>query len=119
MTFPLISVVIPAYNPAEYLAMTVKSVLNAFYQKFEIIVVDDASPDKTDEMMQQFDDSRIKYFVYEQNHQLPATRNMGSVISSPLPARLLSNNYSKKLSSTQTPDDMEGLVADIITKWRY
>ena len=95
MKFPLINVVIPAYNPAEYLAETVKSVLNEINQKFEIIVVDDASPDNTDELMQRFDDPRIKYIVHEQNQQLPATRNMGSVISSPLPARLLSNNYTK------------------------
>jgi len=73
MKFPLINVVIPAYNLAE----TVMSVMKEIHQKFEIIVVNDASPDNTDEMMQQFDDPRIKYFVHEQNRQLPATRNMG------------------------------------------
>ena len=77
MRSPLVSVVIPAYNQAEFLARTVQSVLDQTYQNFEIIVVNDASPDNTGDVMSQFTDRRIKYIVHEKNLYLPATRNTG------------------------------------------
>ena len=77
MSSPLVSVVIPSYNQAEFLPATIHSVLNQTYQNFEIIVVNDASPDNTDEVMKQFADPRIKYIVHETNRRLPAARNTG------------------------------------------
>ncbi len=77
MSPQLVSVVIPSYNQAEFLPATIHSVLNQTYQHFEIIVVNDASPDNTDEVMKQFTDPRIKYIVHESNQRLPATRNTG------------------------------------------
>lgn len=77
MNLPLVSVVIPAYNQAEFLVETIQSVLNQTYQNFEIIVVNDLSTDNTDEVMRQFTDPRIKYIVHEKNLRLPATRNTG------------------------------------------
>lgn len=77
MNSPLVSVVIPAYNQAEFLAETVQSVLNQTYQNFEIIVVSDASTDNTDDVMAQFADPRLTYIVHEKNLRLSATRNTG------------------------------------------
>lgn len=77
MPSPLVSVIIPAYNQAEFLPETLHSVLNQTYQNFEIIVVNDLSTDNTDEVMRQFTDPRIKYIVHEKNLRLPATRNTG------------------------------------------
>ena len=77
MNSPLVSVIIPAYNQAEFLAETVQSVLNQTYQKFEIIVVNDASTDNTNEVIRQFDDPRLKYIVHAENQRLSATRNTG------------------------------------------
>lgn len=77
MNSPLVSVVIPAYNQAEFLAETIQSVLNQTYQNFEIIVVSDASTDNTDEVMAQFTDPRLTYIVHEKNQRLSATRNTG------------------------------------------
>ena len=77
MNSPLVSVVIPAYNQAEFLLETIQSVLNQTYQHFEIIVVNDLSTDNTDDVMRQFTDPRIKYIVHEKNLRLPATRNTG------------------------------------------
>lgn len=42
-----VSVIIPAYNEQENVAATIQSVLNSEYDKFEIIIVDDGSTDKT------------------------------------------------------------------------
>ena len=77
MISPLVSVVIPAYNQAEFLAATIQSVLNQTYQNFEVIVVNDASTDNTEEVIGQFDDPRLKYIVHEENQRLSATRNTG------------------------------------------
>jgi len=77
MFFPLVSVVIPSYNQAKFLVTAIRSVLDQTYQNFEIIVVNDASPDNTDDVMKQFTDPRIKYIVHEKNQRLPAARNTG------------------------------------------
>jgi len=77
-----VSVVIPAYNQAEFLAAAVQSVLDQTYQDFELIVVNDASPDDTSQIMAKFRDVRIKYLVHEANRGLPAARNTGMRASS-------------------------------------
>lgn len=45
MTNPLVSVIIPNYNHARYLDERIQSVLNQTYQNFEVIILDDCSPD--------------------------------------------------------------------------
>lgn len=60
---PKISVIIPAYNRANLLPRTIKSVLDQTFKDFELIVIDDGSTDNTKEVVEQFvhDDGRIKY----------------------------------------------------------
>lgn len=77
MSSPLVSVVIPSFNQADFLADAIQSVLKQTYQNFEIIVVNDASPDHTEEVMNRFFDRRIQYIVHEKNLRLPAARNTG------------------------------------------
>lgn len=71
------SIIIPAYNNAEFLGEAIQSVLNQTYQNFEIMVVNDASPDNTPEVVSQFKDSRIKYIEHKKNLGLSAARNTG------------------------------------------
>jgi cellulose synthase/poly-beta-1,6-N-acetylglucosamine synthase-like glycosyltransferase/peptidoglycan/xylan/chitin deacetylase (PgdA/CDA1 family) len=44
---PLTSVIVPAYNEAEVLPKTVKSILRSYYKNIEVIIVDDGSKDDT------------------------------------------------------------------------
>ena len=70
-----VSVVIPAYNCARYVAEAVESVLNQSCRPLEIIVVDDGSKDNTTEILKTFED-RIVY-IYQENAGEPAARNTG------------------------------------------
>ncbi len=75
---PLVSVVIPAYNAAEFLAETLQSVLAQTYRHLEVIVVDDGSTDTTATIAQQFvtQDARVR-LVSQANAGVAAARNKG------------------------------------------
>jgi glycosyltransferase involved in cell wall biosynthesis len=72
-----VSVIIPAYNMANYLGEAVQGILDQTYQNLEVIIVNDASTDHTDQVMQQFDDPRIKYIIHPENRYAAAARNTG------------------------------------------
>jgi GT2 family glycosyltransferase len=74
---PEVSVIIPAYGNAAYLGGTIRSVLNQTYPDFELIVVNDASPDDTGQVIRQFEDSRLRYLIHPENRGLSAARNTG------------------------------------------
>src|ERR1051326_1608307 len=57
---PKVSVIIPTHNRAEFLRSAITSVLNQTFQNFEIVIVDDASKDHTQEIIAGFNDTRIK-----------------------------------------------------------
>ena len=56
---PAISVCIPTYNGAKFIAQTIESILNQTFTDFEVIVSDDGSSDETLEIVGSFNDSRI------------------------------------------------------------
>jgi glycosyltransferase involved in cell wall biosynthesis len=76
MTSPKVSVCIPVYNGEDYLSETIKSVLNQSFQDFEIVIVDNQSTDKTVNIIQSFNDSRIVFFQNETNIGLIGNWNM-------------------------------------------
>jgi glycosyltransferase involved in cell wall biosynthesis len=71
-----VSVIIPTYNAEKYIAKTIQSVLNQTYQDFEVLVIDDASPDRSVAVCRQFKDSRIRV-ISQANRGLPGARNTG------------------------------------------
>jgi glycosyltransferase involved in cell wall biosynthesis len=70
------SVIVPIYKVEKYITETISSVLNQTYQNFELIIVDDGSPDRSIEICQQFDDPRIK-IIRQNNQGVCAARNTG------------------------------------------
>jgi glycosyltransferase involved in cell wall biosynthesis len=74
---PKVSVVIPAYNYARFLADALRSVLGQTYKDIEVIIVDDGSKDNTGEVAKAFSgDPRVRY-VYQDNSGVSAARNNG------------------------------------------
>ena len=76
-----VSVIIPTYNRANLVEKAIKSVLNQTYQDFEIIVVDDASTDNTEEVIKNFSNKRIKYIKCKKNKGDSFARNTGIKIA--------------------------------------
>ncbi|TKW73208.1 MAG: glycosyltransferase, partial [Staphylococcus hominis] len=62
---PAVSVAISTYNRADFLRETILSVLNQTMQDFEIVIVDDGGSDHTKQVVDEFNDSRIKYYWQE------------------------------------------------------
>lgn len=65
---PLVSVLIPTYNYAQYLDEAIQSVLSQTYKNFELIIVDNRSTDNTDEVVKKYlADQRISYYKNDRN----------------------------------------------------
>lgn len=72
-----VTVIIPTYRRPVFLHNAIKSVLNQTFQDFEVIIVDDASNDRTSEVVKSFTDSRICYIHHETNKGGSVARNTG------------------------------------------
>lgn len=77
MNTPLVSVIIPTYNGADHLGDAIQSVLDQTYPNFELIVVNDASPDGTEQVVKRFDDPRLKYISHGINSGVGQARYTG------------------------------------------
>lgn len=74
---PLISILIPCYNSRKFINETINSVFAQTYQNFEIILVDDGSPDPIEDIYKVLNSPKIKYFLI--NNSGPAkARNFGA-----------------------------------------
>lgn len=74
--WPLVSVLMTAYNREQYIAEAIESVLASTYTKFELIIVDDYSTDNTVQIASSFlKDTRVRVYVNGSNLQQFANRN--------------------------------------------
>ncbi len=75
---PAISVIVPVYKVESYLRRCVDSILNQTFSDFELILVDDGSPDRCGEMCEEYagQDTRI-HVIHQKNGGLSAARNTG------------------------------------------
>ncbi len=86
-----ISVVMPAYNVEQYVVEAINSILNQSLCDFELIIINDGSTDKTRELIEQFNDSRIVLV----NNQ----KNLGLVKSLNLAFNLARGKYIARMDS--------------------
>ncbi len=71
------SVIIPAYNSEAYISQAIQSALDQTEKNIEVIVIDDASTDRTLEVAKSFTDKRVKIFVNKQNFGRSYSLNIG------------------------------------------
>lgn len=72
----LVSIIMPSYNTANYIAASIQSVLDQTYPNWELLLVDDCSTDDTDAVVAPFlSDARIRYLKNERNSGAAISRN--------------------------------------------
>lgn len=74
---PLVSVITPTFNSEDFILETVRSVQNQTFQNWELIVIDDASSDRTVELVQTIQDDRIQLIQLDVNSGAAVARNRG------------------------------------------
>ncbi|HKW67399.1 MAG TPA: glycosyltransferase family A protein [Terriglobales bacterium] len=77
-TTPTVTVIMPAQNEERYIGAAIESVLGQTYDRWELVVVDDHSTDRTAEIVRSFNDSRIR--LYQKSTEPPGralSRNIG------------------------------------------
>lgn len=90
----LISIVLPVWNGEKYLEKAINSILYQTYKNFELIIVNDASTDNTNKIIENYvkKDKRIIYIKNDKNKKLPTSLNIGF-------------SYAKGTYYTWTSDD--------------
>jgi len=73
---PHVSIILPVYNVEKFIRQSILSVLQQTFVDFELLVIDDGSPDGSINIVRQIDDSRINIFQKE-NGGLSDARNYG------------------------------------------
>ena len=78
MSQALVSIIVPCYQQAQYLKSSLKSVLEQNYNYWECLIVNDGSPDDTEQVASKWllKDQRFKY-IYQDNKGLSGARNTG------------------------------------------
>ena len=78
MNSPLITVIVPVYNVERYLPRCIESILRQTYTNFELILVDDGTPDRSGIICDRYaeKDSRIKV-IHKENGGVSTARNVG------------------------------------------
>ena len=73
----LVSIITPLYNSARFIEETIKSVQQQTYPNWELVIVDDASSDRSVEIVQKLasNDGRIRLFTEEKNKGAAYCRN--------------------------------------------
>ncbi len=74
---PQVTVLMPVYNGEKYLAEAIESILTQTYTDFELLIINDGSRDRSVEIIQSYDDRRIRLVNNEHNLGLVKTLNKG------------------------------------------
>jgi glycosyltransferase involved in cell wall biosynthesis len=73
---PKISILMALFNAESYVAQSIGTCLDQTYWNWELLIVDDCSSDKSTEVVESFNDSRIKLFSLDANSGPAAARNL-------------------------------------------
>ena len=76
---PKISVVVPVYGGEKYLGACIESILGQTFEDFELLLLDDGSPDRSGEICDEYarKDGRVRV-IHKKNEGINATRKRGA-----------------------------------------
>ena len=115
----ILSVIIPAYNHERFIGPAIESVLKQTHSNLELIVIDDGSTDKTGEIIQSYDDPRLKYY-HQENQDAYNTINRGLELAQGECIAILNsddiytNDRLAKLLTAQQKSNAACLFTDVI-----
>ncbi len=78
----LVSIILPVYNADKYLHECIESLLKQTHSRLELVIINDGSTDKSEDVILSFEDPRIIYFRNESNLKLIRTLNLGLTLAS-------------------------------------
>ena len=102
---PKVSIIMPVYNVEKYIHASINSVLNQTYKDYELILVDDGSPDACPQICDNYSDKyRYIHTIHKKNGGLSSARNAG--------VEMASGEYILFLDSDDTilPETLEKVV---------
>lgn len=114
----LVSVMMPAYNAEAYIGQAIESVLDQSYRRWELIVIDDGSTDRTGEIASRYGDPRIRVIRQENQGEAAARntalKNMQGEFVAFLDADdlYLPDHLESLVGYLQTHDQADGVYAD-------
>lgn len=117
----VVSIIIPAYNAEKYISDTIDSVLKQTYTSWELIIVNDGSKDKTEEIIRTFlTNPNIRYFS-QSNSGVSVARNIGIAQSKGNYIAFLDSddiwlpdNLEKKMNLLEHNPDIDWVFSDIL-----
>ncbi len=72
---PFLTIILPTYNRAKLIKRSIDSILSQDFKDFELLIIDDGSTDHTPELLQEYEDERIKIFT-KSNGGVSSARNL-------------------------------------------
>lgn len=75
----MVSIITPLYKCENFIEETIKCVIGQTYKKWEMLLIDDCTPDNSSEIVKKYSqiDNRIKYFKLDENSGAAIARNRG------------------------------------------
>jgi len=120
---PLISVVMPAYNVQKYIGLAIESILKQTFNNFELIIINDASTDKTLDTIKSYlkKDSRIKIVNSKERLNIARALNQGITLAkSDIIARMdaddiaLSDRFERQYAAINASGNIAVVGANVI-----
>ena len=117
-----VSIIVPVYNAAPYLKVSVESLLSQDDKNLEFIFIDDASTDNSVNILKSFTDPRIKIITFKNNQGVAAARNIGLSIAKGTyigfldPDDYVSKNYFGHLYKVGRLNDADMVVTTSIKR---
>ena len=106
----LVSVIIPTYNHDKFIGRAIESLINQDYNDWEAIIVDNFSSDNTEYIINNYTDSRIKYYKFRNDGIIAKARNYAITLASGNIIAFLDSDdwWSPNKLSTSTSILLEG-----------